>query len=492
MPDTATELKTLLKDPSLLCTKALVAGDWVDADDGATFEVTNPARGDVICSVPDLSRAETARAIEAARVAMKDWAARTGKERASVMRKWFDLMMANQDDLGLILTAEMGKPLAEAKGEIAYGASFIEWFGEEAKRIYGETIPGHMRDKRITVLKQPIGVVGSITPWNFPNAMIARKAGPAIAVGCGFVCRPAAETPLSALAMGLLGERAGLPKGILSVITSSRASDIGKEFCENHAVRKLTFTGSTEVGRILLRQAADQVMKCSMELGGNAPFIVFDDADLDAAVEGAMMSKFRNNGQTCVCANRLYVQAGVYDAFAEKLAAAVNKLNVGDGLAEGVTTGPLISEDAVEKVEDHIADVVAGGGKVVTGGARHALGGTFFQPTVVTGVTQEMKVATEETFGPVAPLFKFETEEEVIEKANATIFGLASYFYARDIGRITRVQEGLEYGIVGVNTGIISTEVAPFGGVKQSGLGREGSHHGVEDYLEMKYVCLSI
>ncbi|SOB92860.1 succinate semialdehyde dehydrogenase [Rhodobacter sp. JA431] len=492
MPDTATELKTLLKDPSLLCTKALVAGDWVDADDGATFEVTNPARGDVICSVPDLSRAETARAIEAARVAMKDWAARTGKERASVMRKWFDLMMANQDDLGLILTAEMGKPLAEAKGEIAYGASFIEWFGEEAKRIYGETIPGHMRDKRITVLKQPIGVVGSITPWNFPNAMIARKAGPAIAVGCGFVCRPAAETPLSALAMGLLGERAGLPKGILSVITSSRASDIGKEFCENHAVRKLTFTGSTEVGRILLRQAADQVMKCSMELGGNAPFIVFDDADLDAAVEGAMMSKFRNNGQTCVCANRLYVQAGVYDAFAEKLAAAVNKLNVGDGLEEGVTTGPLISEDAVEKVEDHIADVVAGGGKVVTGGARHALGGTFFQPTVVTGVTQEMKVATEETFGPVAPLFKFETEEEVIEKANATIFGLASYFYARDIGRITRVQEGLEYGIVGVNTGIISTEVAPFGGVKQSGLGREGSHHGVEDYLEMKYVCLSI
>ncbi len=492
MLDTASTLKSLLKDPSLLCTKALVAGEWVDADDGATFEVRNPARGDVICTVPDLSRAEAARAIAAAQAAMKDWAARTGKERAVVMRRWYELMMANQDDLGLILTAEMGKPLAEAKGEIAYGAAFIEWFGEEAKRIYGETIPGHMRDKRITVLKQPIGVVGSITPWNFPNAMIARKAGPAIAVGCGFVCRPASETPLSALAMGLLGERAGLPKGILSVITSSRASDIGKEFCENHAVRKLTFTGSTEVGRILLRQAADQVMKCSMELGGNAPFIVFDDADLDAAVEGAMMSKFRNNGQTCVCANRIYVQAGVYDAFAEKLAAAVAKLNVGDGLAEGVTTGPLISEDAVEKVEEHIADVVAGGGKVVTGGARHALGGTFFQPTVVTGVTQDMKVATEETFGPVAPLFKFETEAEVIEKANATIFGLASYFYARDIGRITRVQEGLEYGIVGVNTGIISTEVAPFGGVKQSGLGREGSHHGVEDYLEMKYICLSI
>jgi succinate-semialdehyde dehydrogenase/glutarate-semialdehyde dehydrogenase len=492
MTNPTTGLHALLSDPSLLATKAFVAGDWVEADDGARFEVKNPARGDVICTVPDLSRAETARAIAAAETAMKDWAARTGKERAAVMRRWFDLMMANQEDLARILTAEMGKPLPEARGEIAYGAAFIEWFGEEAKRIYGETIPGHMRDKRITVLKQPIGVVGSITPWNFPNAMIARKAGPALAVGCGFVARPAAETPLSALAMAVLGERAGLPKGILSVITSSRASEIGKEFCENHAVRKLTFTGSTEVGRILLRQAADQVMKCSMELGGNAPFIVFDDADLDAAVEGAMMSKFRNNGQTCVCANRIYVQAGVYDAFAEKLAAAVRALKVGDGLNEGITTGPLISADAVEKVEDHIADALKGGGQVMTGGKRHALGGTFFEPTVVTGVTQEMKVATEETFGPVAPLFKFDTEEEVIAKANATIFGLASYFYARDIGRITRVQEGLEYGIVGVNTGIISTEVAPFGGVKQSGLGREGSHHGCEDYLEMKYICLSI
>jgi len=492
MLDTATDLKSLLKDPTLLATKAYVAGEWIDADDGATFAVTNPARGDVICTVPDLGRAETARAIEAARVAMKEWAARTAKERANVLRKWFELMMANQDDLGAILTAEMGKPLPEAKGEIAYGASFIEWFGEEAKRIYGETIPGHMRDKRIQVIKQPIGVVGSITPWNFPNAMITRKCGPALAVGCGFVARPAAETPLSALALAVLGERAGLPKGIFSVVTSTKASDIGKEFCENHTVRKLTFTGSTEVGRILMRQAADQVMKCSMELGGNAPFIVFDDADLDAAVEGAMMSKFRNNGQTCVCANRIYVQAGVYEAFAEKLAAAVAKLNVGDGLEAGITTGPLISDKAVAKVEDHIADVVKGGGTVVTGGKRHALGGTFFEPTVVTGVTQEMKVATEETFGPVAPLFRFETEEEVIEKANATIFGLASYFYARDIGRITRVQEGLEYGIVGVNTGIISTEVAPFGGVKQSGLGREGSHHGVEDYLELKYICLSI
>ena len=488
----STDLKSLLKDPTLLATQAFVAGDWVEADDGARFEVMNPARGDVICTVPDLGRAETARAIAAAQAAMKGWAARTGKERAAVMRKWFDLMMENQEDLALILTAEMGKPLAEARGEIAYGASFIEWFGEEAKRIYGETIPGHMRDKRITVIKQPIGVVGSITPWNFPNAMIARKAGPALAVGCGFVARPAAETPLSALAMAVLGERAGLPKGILSVITSTRASDIGKEFCENHAVRKLTFTGSTEVGRILMRQAADQVMKCSMELGGNAPFIVFDDADLDAAVAGAMASKFRNNGQTCVCANRIYVQAGVYDAFAEKLAAAVKALKVGDGLDAGTEAGPLISAKAVDKVEDHIGDVVAHGGQVLTGGKRHALGGTFFEPTVLTGVTQDMKVSTEETFGPVAPLFKFDTEEEVIEKANATIFGLASYFYARDIGRITRVQEGLEYGIVGVNTGIISTEVAPFGGVKQSGLGREGSHHGTEDYLEMKYICLSV
>ncbi len=488
----STDLKTLLRDPSLLETRAFVAGEWVDADDGATFEVTNPARGDVIARVADLGRAEVARAIDAAAAAMKDWAARPAKERANVMRRWFDLMMENQDDLGRILTAEMGKPLAEAKGEIAYGASFIEWFGEEAKRVYGETIPGHMADKRLTVLKQPIGVVGSITPWNFPNAMITRKCGPALAVGCGFVARPAAETPLSALALAVLGERAGLPKGILSVVTSSRSSDIGKEFCENPLVRKLTFTGSTEVGRILLRQAADQVMKCSMELGGNAPFIVFDDADLDAAVAGAMASKFRNNGQTCVCANRIYVQAGVYDEFAKRLARAVDGLSVGDGLKDGTTTGPLINPAAVEKVEEHIRDVLDNGGEVVLGGKRHDLGGNFFQPTVVTGVTGDMKVATEETFGPLAPLFRFDSEDEVIEKANATIFGLAAYFYARDIGRITRVQEALEYGIVGVNTGIISTEVAPFGGVKQSGLGREGSRHGMEDYLEMKYVCLSI
>ncbi len=485
-----TDLRMLLKDPSLLQTRAYVAGEWIDADDGTTFPVVNPARGDIIAEVADLSRAEVARAIAASAAAMKEWAARTGKERAQIMRKWFDLMMENQDDLGRILTAEMGKPLPEAKGEIAYGASFIEWFGEEAKRIYGETIPGHMRDKRLTVIKQPIGVVASITPWNFPNAMITRKCGPAIAAGCGFVGRPAAETPLSALALAVLAERAGIPKGLFSIVTSSRSSDIGKEFCENPLIRKLTFTGSTQVGRILLRQAADQVLKCSMELGGNAPFIVFDDADLDQAVEGAMASKFRNNGQTCVCANRIYVQAGVYDTFAAKLAAAVDKLRVGDGFADGVNTGPLLTEKAVEKVEEHIQDVLAGGGKVVTGGKRKD--GLFFEPTVVTGVTDDMLVATEETFGPLAPLFRFETEEEVIEKANATIFGLASYFYARDIGRITRVQEGLEYGIVGVNTGIISTEVAPFGGVKQSGLGREGSHYGIEDYLELKYICLSI
>ncbi|PLL11761.1 succinate-semialdehyde dehydrogenase (NADP(+)) [Tabrizicola sp. TH137] len=492
MLDSVTNLASLLKDPSLLVTKAYVAGQWIDADDGTRFEVTNPARGDVICTLPNLGRAETARAIAAAETAMKDWAARTGKERAAVLRKWFDLMMANQDDLGKILTAEMGKPLAEAKGEVAYGASFIEWFAEEAKRVYGETIPGHQRDKRITVIKQPIGVVGSITPWNFPNAMIARKVGPALAAGCGFVARPAAETPLSALAMALLGERAGLPAGIFSVITSIRSSDIGKEFCENHAVRKLTFTGSTEVGRILLRQAAEQVMKCSMELGGNAPFIVFDDADLDAAVAGAMISKFRNNGQTCVCANRIYVQAGVYDAFAKKLAEAVAKTKVGDGLSEDVTFGPLINDKAVVKVEEHISDALAKGARVETGGKRHALGGSFFEPTILTGVTTDMLVTNEETFGPLAPLFKFETEEEVIAMANATIFGLASYFYARDIGRITRVQEALEYGMVGVNTGLISTEVAPFGGVKQSGLGREGSRHGMEDYLEMKYICLSV
>ena len=492
MLDSATDLRSLLKDPGLLPNKAYVAGQWVDAADGATFAVTNPARGDVIATVPDLTRADAARAIASADVARREWAGRTGKARAAVMRKWFDLCMAAQADLATILTAEMGKPVAEAMGEIAYGSAYIEWFGEEAKRTYGEIIPGHMPDKRISVIKQPIGVCASITPWNFPNAMLARKVAPALAAGCGFVARPAAETPLSAIALAVLAERAGIPAGLFSVITSKRSSEIGKEFCENPAIRKLTFTGSTEVGRILLKPAADQVLKCSMELGGNAPFIVFDDADLDAAVEGAMISKFRNNGQTCVCANRIYVQAGVYDAFAAKLAVAVGKLNIGDGLTAGTTTGPLINMDAVEKVEEHIADVLAGGGKIVTGGKRHALGGTFFEPTVVTGVTPQMMVANEETFGPLAPLFKFDTEEEVIQRANDTIFGLASYFYARDIGRITRVQEQLEYGMVGVNTGLISNEMAPFGGVKQSGLGREGSRHGIDDYMELKYICLSI
>ncbi len=492
MPDTITNLSALLNDPSLLATRAYLAGEWADADDGATFEVTNPARGDVIAQVADLSRAETARAVDAAYAAQKDWAAWTGKERAAVLRRWFELMVENADDLGRILTAEMGKPFPEARGEILYGASFIEWFSEEAKRVYGETIPGHLRDKRITVIKQPIGVAASITPWNFPNAMITRKCGPALAAGCAFVARPAAETPLSALALGVLADRAGIPKGVLSIIPSTRSSDIGKEFTENPKVRKLTFTGSTEVGRILLRQAADQVMKCSMELGGNAPFIVFDDADLDKAVEGALIAKYRNNGQTCVCANRIFVQAGVYDAFAEKLKASAESMKVGDGLDEGVIVGPLINEAAVEKVEEHIRDAVSKGAQVLTGGHRHALGGTYFEPTVITGATRDMAFATEETFGPLAPLFKFETEEEVIAMANDTIFGLAAYFYSQDLSRVIRVQEALEYGMVGVNTGLISTEVAPFGGVKQSGLGREGSHHGMEDYLEMKYICTSV
>jgi succinate-semialdehyde dehydrogenase/glutarate-semialdehyde dehydrogenase len=487
-----TNLKDLLKDPSLLATQGYLAGEWVNGEDGATFDVTNPARGDVIAKVADLSRAQTARAIAAAEAAQKEWAAKTAKERANILRRWYDLMMENADDLGTILTAEQGKPLAEAKGEIGYGASFIEFFAEEAKRIYGETIPGHQPDKRIMVLKQPIGVAASITPWNFPNAMITRKAAPALAAGCSFVARPAAETPLSALVMGVLAERAGIPKGVLSIIPSSRSSEIGKEFCENPAVRKLTFTGSTEVGRILLRQAADQVMKCSMELGGNAPFIVFDDADLDEAVAGAIMCKFRNNGQTCVCANRIYVQAGVYDAFAEKLAAALSQMKIGDGLEDGVALGPLINQDAITKVQEHIADATAKGGTVFYGGESHQGEGFFMPPTIVTGATKDMAVATEETFGPLAPLFKFEDVDEVIELANDTIFGLASYFYAKDLSRVYKVAEALEYGIVGVNTGIISTEVAPFGGVKQSGLGREGSHHGIDDYLELKYICMSV
>ncbi|SNS39314.1 NAD-dependent succinate-semialdehyde dehydrogenase [Antarctobacter heliothermus] len=488
MRDDATNLKSLLKDPSLLEPRAYVNGVWMDGD--ATFDVTNPARGDVIAEVADLSREDVAGAVDAAYAAQKDWAKWTGKERAGVLRKWFELMMDHQDDLATIMTAEQGKPLTEAKGEIAYGASFVEFFGEEAKRIYGETIPGHQRDKRITVIKQPIGVAASITPWNFPTAMITRKAAPALAAGCAFVGRPAAETPLSATALAVLADRAGIPAGVFNIVTSSRSSDVGKEFCENPKVRKLTFTGSTEVGRILLKQAADQVMKCSMELGGNAPFIVFDDADLDAAVAGAIACKFRNNGQTCVCANRIYVQDGVYDAFAEKLAAAVGKLKVGDGLDTGTDLGPLINQGAIDKVKEHIADVTAQGGKLLCGGEVQE--GTFITPAILTGVTQNMKVAQEETFGPMAPLFRFKDEDEVIGMANDTIFGLASYFYAKDLSRVYKVAEALEYGIVGVNTGIISTEVAPFGGVKQSGLGREGSHHGIEDYLEMKYICMSV
>ncbi|MGR3694212.1 MAG: NAD-dependent succinate-semialdehyde dehydrogenase [Sagittula sp.] len=491
MLDQTTDLKNLLKDPTLLESRAYVDGAWITGD--KTFSVTNPARGDVIAEVCDLSREQVAKAIDAAYTAQKEWATWTGKERAAVLRKWFDLMMENQNDLGIIMTAEQGKPLAEAKGEIAYAAGFIEFVGEEAKRIYGETIPGHQRDKRIMVMKQPIGVAASITPWNFPSAMITRKAGPALAAGCAFVARPAKETPLSAIALAVLAERAGVPAGVFNVVTSSSSSEIGKEFCENPKVRKLTFTGSTEVGRILLRQAADQVMKCSMELGGNAPFIVFDDADLDAAVQGAIMCKFRNNGQTCVCANRIYVQSGVYDAFAEKLKEATAKLKVGDGLEDGTDLGPLINSDAIDKVQEHISDATSKGAKVVYGDGKPLSGeGHFLPPTILTGVTQDMQVATDETFGPLAPLFKFDDVDDVIEMANDTIFGLASYFYAKDLSRVYKVAEALEYGIVGVNTGIISTEVAPFGGVKQSGLGREGSHHGIEDYLEMKYVCLSV
>ena len=492
MLDHTTNLKSMLSRPDLVCEDAFLAGEWAQAKSGKTLDVTNPARGDVIATVPDLDREDVAKAISAAEAAQKPWAAKTAKERATILRKWFDLMMANQEDLAIIMTAEQGKPLAEARGEIGYGASFVEWFAEEARRIYGETIPGHMADKRITVIKQPIGVAAGITPWNFPNAMIARKVAPAFAAGCAFIIKPSELTPLSALAMAKLAEEAGVPKGLFSVVTSSDSSAIGKEFCENPIVRKLTFTGSTQVGRILLAQAADQVMKCSMELGGNAPFIVFDDADLDEAVIGAIACKFRNNGQTCVCANRIYVQAGVYDAFAEKFKAAVEDLKVGDGLSDGTTLGPLIEPKAVDKVQSHLEDALSKGAEILTGGKPHDLGGQFFEPTIVTQATKDMLVSTDETFGPFAPLFKFEDEDDVIAQANDTIFGLASYFYAKDLSRVTKVAEALEYGIVGVNTGIISTEVAPFGGIKQSGLGREGSSHGIEDYMEMKYICTSV
>jgi succinate-semialdehyde dehydrogenase/glutarate-semialdehyde dehydrogenase len=483
------QFRMQLKDASLFREQAFIDGEWVDADNRGTIPVTNPATGGVIGTVPKMGMAETRRAIEAADRALPAWRAKTGKERAAILRKWFDLMMAHQDDLALIMTTEQGKPLPEAKGEIAYAASFIEWFAEEAKRIYGDVIPPHQSDKRIVVIKQAIGVCGAITPWNFPAAMITRKAGPALAAGCTMVVKPATQTPYSAFAMAELAHRAGVPKGVLSVLTGS-ATEIGGELTSNPTVRKITFTGSTEIGRILMRQSAETVKKVSLELGGNAPFLVFDDADLDAAVEGAMMSKYRNAGQTCVCANRILVQDKVYDAFAEKLAAKVKSLKVGPGTEAGVNIGPLIDANAVAKVEEHIQDAVAKGAKVIVGGKKHALGGLFFEPTLLTGVNTSMKVTKEETFGPVAPLFRFKTEEEGIAMANDTEFGLASYFYARDIGRIWRVGEGLESGIVGINTGIISTEVAPFGGVKQSGLGREGSKYGIDDFLSIKYMCI--
>ncbi|SNZ06737.1 NAD-dependent succinate-semialdehyde dehydrogenase [Cohaesibacter gelatinilyticus] len=476
-----------LRDQSLLETRAYVNGEWVE--NGKTFDVINPATGEVVAKVTDLSAEEVSTTIDHAYQAQKSWKKLTGKERGALLRRWYDLMVENVDDLGTIVCAEMGKPLPEAKGEVLYGASFIEWFAEEAKRIYGDVIPGHQQDKRIVVLKQPIGVVGSITPWNFPNAMIARKVAPALAVGCSFVARPAELTPLSANAMAVLAERAGIPAGVFNVVPSSDSSGVGQELCANEKVSKVTFTGSTRVGKILMQQCADTIKKLSLELGGNAPFLVFDDADLDAAVDGAMIAKYRNGGQTCVCANRIYVQAGVYEAFAEKLAAKVQSLKLGDGFEEGVTTGPLINQAAVDKVEQHVSDAVHKGAQVMVGGKPHELGHTFFEPTILTDVTTDMVVAREETFGPVAPLFKFETEEEVVALANDSEFGLAGYFYSRDIARVWRVAEEMETGMVGINTGLISTEMAPFGGIKQSGLGREGSKYGVEDFLEMKYLC---
>ena len=478
-----------LKDPTLLRQQAYINGAWADADNGETHPVTNPATGEQIGTVPRMGAAETKRAIDAANAAWPAWRKKTAKERAAILRKWNDLILENTDDLALLMTAEQGKPLTESRGEVAYGASFIEWFGEEAKRVAGETLASPWPDRRLLVTKEPIGVCAAITPWNFPIAMITRKAGPALAAGCPMVLKPAEATPYCALALAELAERAGVPPGVFSVLTGA-SKDIGGEMTSNPIVRKLTFTGSTAIGRLLMEQSAPTIKKLSLELGGNAPFIVFDDADLDAAVEGAIASKYRNAGQTCVCANRLYVQDGVYEQFAEKLVAAVEKLKVGNGVEEGVTQGPLIDEKAVQKVEEHVADALSKGGRLLTGGKRHALGHSFFQPTVIADIGNDMMVAKEETFGPLAPLFRFKTDEEVIALANDTEFGLASYFYSRDIGRIWRVAEGLECGIVGVNTGLISNEVAPFGGVKQSGLGREGSHHGIDEYLVVKYICL--
>ncbi|AXK39242.1 NAD-dependent succinate-semialdehyde dehydrogenase [Crenobacter cavernae] len=477
-----------LKRPDLLRNQAFVAGRWVSAAE--TIAVTNPATGETLAEVPKLGAAETREAVAAAKAAMKEWKTRPAKARAAVLRRWYELLMANQEDLAQILTAEQGKPLSESRGEIAYGASYIEWFAEEAKRVYGDTIPAPQADRRLVVIKQPIGVAAAITPWNFPNAMITRKAAPAFAAGCAMVLRPASQTPLSALALAVLAEEAGIPAGLFSVLTGGSA-EIGGELTSNPDVAKLSFTGSTGVGRLLMAQCAGTIKKLSLELGGNAPFVVFDDADLDAAVEGAIASKYRNAGQTCVCANRLYVQAGVYDAFVAKLAVAVAKLKVGRGDEEGVTQGPLIDEKAVRQVEAHIADALENGATLVAGGKRHELGGSFFEPTILSGVTAKMRVAREETFGPMAPVFKFDTEEELIAAANDTEFGLASYFYSRDIGRIWRVAEALEYGMVGINTGLISNEAAPFGGVKQSGLGREGSKYGLDDYLEIKYLCFA-
>jgi succinate-semialdehyde dehydrogenase/glutarate-semialdehyde dehydrogenase len=477
-----------LSDSKLFRQKCYVNGDWIEADDGNTIDVTNPVDNSIIGTIPKLGSEETRRAIQGAEKAQKKWRQLTGKERSAILRNWYNLMMENQEDLAILMTIEQGKPLNESRGEILYAASFIEWFAEEGKRVYGDTIPGHQRDKRIVVLKEPIGVCAAITPWNFPSAMITRKAGPALAAGCSMVVKPATSTPYSALAMAELAERAGVPPGVLSVVTGG-SSDIGGELTSNPIVRKLTFTGSTEVGRTLIEQCAGTIKKVSMELGGNAPFLVFDDADLDEAVEGAMASKYRNTGQTCVCANRILAQDGIYDAFTEKLADAVKKLKVGNGLDDGVTQGPLIDMAAVEKVEQHITDAVSKGAKIVVGGGRHSMGGTFFQPTLLVDVTPTMQITREETFGPLAPIYRFHTDDEGIKLANDTEFGLAAYFYARDVNRIWKVSEELESGIIGINTGLISTEVAPFGGVKQSGIGREGSHYGLDDYLEIKYLC---
>ena len=480
-----------LANKELIVSKGYINGIFTSGNSNKTFDVNDPSTGELIVKLPDMGISETKDAINAAHKAQKSWAAKTGKERSTILRNWFNLMMANKDDLAKILTAEMGKPLAEALGEITYGASFVEWFAEEAKRVYGDTIPGHQEDKRIVVIKQPIGVVGAITPWNFPNAMITRKVAPALAVGCSVVLRPPTLTPLSALALAYLAQEAGIPAGVFNIVMGTDSSGMGKELCSNELVRKITFTGSTEVGRILMRQCSDQIKKVSLELGGNAPFIVFDDADIDEAVAGAMISKYRNAGQTCVCANRIYVQENIYEEFSKKLAEATRAMKVGNGFDDGVTTGPLIDQQALEKVEEHIEDAVSKGASILSGGTRSNLGGTFYNPTVLSDVTSSMKVAKEETFGPIAPLFKFDSVENVIEAANDTEFGLAAYFYAKDLSKVWKVAEALEYGIVGINTGLISTEVAPFGGIKQSGLGREGSKYGIDDFLEIKYLCMS-